>query len=81
MEDFVSHVAPSVICGFVLGLLSANIYAAMLISLGVQYYFIRKSSDRKKEDGTDLGMMIGLSTVFYLPAAFIGYAIGKSILS
>ena len=81
MKDFVSHVAPSVICGFVLGLLSANIYAAMLISFGVQYYFIRKSSDRKKEDGTDLVTMLGLSTVFYLPAAFIGYAIGKSLLS
>ena len=81
MKDFVSHVSPSVICGLALGLLSVDIYLSMLLSFGVQYYFIRQGSDRKKEDGTDLGAMLGLSTVFYLPAAFIGYIIGKSILS
>lgn len=80
MKDFLSHVAPSVICGFILGLLSINIYAAMLTSFGVQYYFVRQNGE-KKDDGADLGTMLGLSTVFYLPAAFIGYIIGKSLLS
>lgn len=81
MKDFINHISPSVICGFIFGLLSFNIYTAMLTSFGVQYYFIRQNSDRKKEDGIDLGSMPGLSTIFYLPAAFIGYVIGKSLTS
>lgn len=81
MKDFFTHIAPSVISGFFLGLISVNIYAALLISFGVQYYLNRKSSDRKKDDGAELGKMLGLSTIFYLPAAFIGYVIGKSLLS
>jgi len=48
MKDLLSHVALSVICGFVLGLLSINIYAAMLTSFGVQYYFIRQISTLRR---------------------------------
>lgn len=81
MRDFVSHIAPSVISGLFFGAVSANIYIAHLITLGIQDYFIRKSSDREKDDGTDLGNMLGLSTFFYLPAEFIGYAIGKLIFA
>lgn len=81
MKDLLIHTSPSIVSGFLFGLFSANIYLAMLICFAIQYYYIRQQGDRKTSDGTYLGTMLGLSTVLYLPAAFVGYIIGKSLSS
>lgn len=71
LKDLAAYVAPCGIVGFILGLAQFNMYISILACFGAQYFF-------KK---TKFGTLIGLSTYFFGPVAFISYLLGKSLVT
>ena len=79
MNWFIRFVSPSAISGVVCVVINVNVWWTMGIVLLAQYVAVRTWSDQKKDDGQDLGTVLGLSTLFFLPVGFVCFLIGRSI--
>lgn len=71
LKDLAAYIAPCAIVGFFLGAIQLNIWFSVFLCFCAQYFF-------KK---TDIGTLLGLSTFFYGPIAFIAYACGMALFA
>jgi hypothetical protein len=79
MKDFLSYVSPSAASGFICGLFNVNVWWTLGIVLLAQYLAIRARSENKKDDGQELGTVLGLSTTFFLPVGFVCFVAARAL--